>query len=275
MADTVLDTINTVNTEAGPRAMSAAVELDESLAEIETRNQSYVTDVTTMLDGYERMMTAQLKQAEMRIEDTERKLAVLFNRLNQDVENRTDEVAANTEQRANRTSAVVEQTNSIDAQNEAFRSLIESYEGDCQNQVSEIAADGENYTSTTNDTNDNILDNFLSYEEMKEAAVSAISSILSDGTESMMEKMSALETLVEGELSEYKGLYDDIVSLIGDQTDLEETSFGQTLAAAGETAEGVASIFDGSIGDISNKLEEISNLIDTIKPILDFIDGLT
>lgn len=274
MADTVLDAISVVNTESVPRALNAALKLDENIAEIGSRTKSFQRDADLLVEQYNRTLSEQLMTAEMRLDDTERKLQVLMKRLNKDVDERSGQVDESTSHRKNLADSFVEDTNSIDAESDAFTTQIESFENDVQSMSNLIENAVGDYQNMTNDMNEQMNSAFQSYEELHKQATSLIANTLSDGTDTMMQKMGSLESLIEEKISDYKEVYGEVLSFLGDQSGAETEAFDQVLSIADDTLGGVAEVFDGSIGDIADKLEEISGLIDTIKPILDFIDDL-
>ena len=275
MADTVIDSINQVNTEAVPRALTAAGQFEESLSDITSKMQSFKLDADTQLEGYRRNLNEQLTTAEMRLEDTERKLQVLMKRLTSDIDQRSGEVDDSTSRRKELMDDFSSESESIDKEVDTFTNQLESFDSRVDSLSSEIATGVSSYQETTNGLNDQLGSAFEAYRESHNAAAAEIAQSLSDGTDSMIDKMTGLRENIEGKLGEYEGLYGEVLGLLTEQTGSESEGFSEALEFAEQTVGGLNEIFDGSIGEIADKLEEISGLIDTIKPILDFIDGLT
>lgn len=271
---TVLDAINTVNTEAVPKALNAALALDESISEIGSRTKSFERDADTLLEQYKRQLDEQLMTAELRIDDTERKLSVLLKRLSKDTQDRASHVEEETLHRKSLADDFIEESKQIDEVNDSFDNLVENFKGGVSQMSDDINSGVDAYQSMADEMHDQISSAYDGYQQLHAAQVGAIAGTLSAGTQTMMDKMTDLESLVEGSLGQYSDTYTEVLSFLGGQSEDESGGFEQVLSFAEDTVGGVAEVFDGSIGDIAEKLESVADLIETIEPILEFIDAL-
>ena len=273
--ESILESINQVNTEAVPRAMITASRFEESLSDVTNKMQSFKREADTQLESYRRDLNEQLTAAELKLEDTERKLEVLMQRLSGDIEQRAGEVIDSTTQRKELLGDFVSQSESIDKEVDSFGNDLESFGSNVEGIANEISASVGSYQETTDALHQQLTDTFEGYRESHSAAAKEIAESLSEGTTAVIDKMSNLKGNIEGKLGEYEGLYGEVISLLTEQTVGEAEGFSEALDFAEQTVGGLSEVFDGSIGEIADKLEEISGLIDSIKPVLDFIDGLT
>ena len=273
--ESVLDAIELVNTEAVPRALTAAGRFEESLSDITSNMESFKRDADTQLESYRRDLNEQLTTAELRLDDTEQKLQVLMNRLSSDIGQREGEVEDSTSRRKDMMEDFASESEAIDKELDSFNSNLDGFDSRVDSLSSDIATGVSSYKEVTDGMHEQLGSAFDSYRELHSAAFEEITETLSEGTETIIEKMSSLKDNIEGNLEEQAGLYGEVIGLLTEQTGAEAEGFSEALEFAEQTVGSLGDIFDGSIGEISDKLEEISDLIESIKPILDFIDALT
>ena len=84
------------------------------MAESGSRTKSFKREADVLLEQFNRQLKEQLMTAEMRIDDTERKLQVLLKRLNRDVNQRGSQVEDSTTHRQSLATQFLEDTTNID-----------------------------------------------------------------------------------------------------------------------------------------------------------------